>query len=34
MPSPLGEGRRALERLPEAKSLAARLNDDRRRGRV
>jgi DNA-binding SARP family transcriptional activator/tetratricopeptide (TPR) repeat protein len=32
--SPLGEGRRALERLVEAKRLAERLNDDSRRGRV
>jgi tetratricopeptide (TPR) repeat protein len=30
----LGEGRRALERLREAETLAERLNDDRRRGRV
>jgi class 3 adenylate cyclase/tetratricopeptide (TPR) repeat protein len=30
----LGEVRRALERLREAETLAARLNDDRRRGRV
>src|SRR4029077_16672183 len=30
----LGEVRRALERLSEAEALAARLNDDRRRGRV
>jgi tetratricopeptide (TPR) repeat protein len=32
--SHLGEGRRTLERLREAESLAERLNDDRRRGRV
>ena len=32
--SQLGEGRRALERLREAETLAERLNDDRRRGRV
>jgi transcriptional regulator with AAA-type ATPase domain/tetratricopeptide (TPR) repeat protein len=30
----LGEARRALERLCEAETLAERLNDDRRRGRV
>ncbi len=30
----LGEGRRMLERLREAESLAERLNDDRRRGQV
>jgi tetratricopeptide (TPR) repeat protein len=30
----LGEVRRALERLSEAETLAERLNDDRRRGRV
>ena len=30
----LGEVRRALERLREAETLAERLNDDRRRGRV
>jgi tetratricopeptide (TPR) repeat protein len=30
----LGEVRRALEHLREAEALAARLNDDRRRGRV
>jgi class 3 adenylate cyclase/tetratricopeptide (TPR) repeat protein len=30
----LGEFRRALERLREAETLAGRLNDDRRRGRV
>jgi predicted ATPase len=32
--NPLGEVRRALERLREAEVLAERLNDDRRRGRV
>jgi predicted ATPase len=32
--STLGEVRRALERLSEAGTLAERLNDDRRRGRV
>jgi class 3 adenylate cyclase/tetratricopeptide (TPR) repeat protein len=32
--SPLGEGRRQLELLREAETLAERLNDDRRRGRV
>ena len=30
----LGEGRRTLERLREAETLAERLNDDRRRGQV
>jgi tetratricopeptide (TPR) repeat protein len=30
----LGEGRRVLERLREAETLADRLNDDRRRGRI
>ena len=32
--SSLGEGRRTLERLREAETLAERLNDDRRRGQV
>ena len=34
MLSQLGEPRRILQRLREAETLAERLNDDRRRGRV